>query len=352
MANSETDLYRIIDVAANRTREGLRVIEDFVRFGMNDLHLSQVLKECRHEQSAILSQLSTDRLLAARDTLNDVGTTTETNAEYERRSPTDVVRAAFRRVQEALRTLEEYSKIIDARLAPRFEQSRYHLYTVEKAVLRTESSLDRLKDQKLYLLIGSSLGDNDFETVVSVAISAGVKMIQLREKSITDRELVHHARRLREITRQAGVLMIVNDRPDIAVVSNADGVHVGQDEFSVHDARSIVGPDRLVGVSTHSIGQARQAVLEGADYIGVGPTFPSGTKTFTDFPGLALLRQVAAEIRLPWFAIGGIDTDNVGEVAAAGGTRIAVSSAICRSKSPGEVAANLISGLMTDADPA
>ena len=101
-------------------------------------------------------------------------------------------------------------------------------------------------------------------------------------------------------------LFIINDRPDLAALARADGVHVGQEELSVKDARSIVGPETLVGVSTHSIEQARQAVLDGANYIGVGPTFPSGTKQFEQFPGVELLRAVAAEIRLPAFAIGGI----------------------------------------------
>jgi len=126
----------------------------------------------------------------------------------------------------------------------------------------------------------------------------------------------------------------MNDRPDLAALSRADGVHVGQDELSVKDARSIVGPEALVGVSTHSIEQARQAVLEGANYLGVGPTFPSDTKQFEKFPGLDLLRQVGAEIRLPAFAIGGITTENLPEVLATGMTRVAVSGAIAAAAEP------------------
>jgi len=130
----------------------------------------------------------------------------------------------------------------------------------------------------------------------------------------------------------------VNDRPDRAALAGADGVHVGQDELSVKDVRAIVGPGRLVGVSTHSIEQARQAVLDGADYIGVGPTFPSGTKQFDTFPGPALLRQVAEEIRLPAFAIGGIDLGNLSEVLESGIRRVAVGRAITAAENPCEVA--------------
>jgi thiamine-phosphate pyrophosphorylase len=126
----------------------------------------------------------------------------------------------------------------------------------------------------------------------------------------------------------------VNDRPDIAVLSQADGVHVGQEELEVRDARRIIGPDRLVGVSTHSIEQACQAVSDGADYIGCGPTFPSGTKDFDHFPGLDFLRQVAAEISLPAFAIGGITLDNLSQVLHTGFARIAVSGAITNSADP------------------
>ena len=103
------------------------------------------------------------------------------------------------------------------------------------------------------------------------------------------------------------------------------------------DARSIVGPDAPVGVSTHSIEQARQAVLDGANYLGVGPTFPSGTKVFDHFPGLELLRAVSAEIRLPAFAIGGITRENLGQVLSAGFTRVAVSGAVLNAKDPGQV---------------
>ena len=128
----------------------------------------------------------------------------------------------------------------------------------------------------------------------------------------------------------------MNDRPDLAALARADGVHVGQEELSVKDARSIVGPELLVGVSTHSIEQARQAVLDGANYIGVGPTFPSGTKRFEQFPGVELLRAVAAEIRLPAFAIGGIDGRERGRSAGRPVSRaIAVSGAVTSAADPG-----------------
>jgi thiamine-phosphate pyrophosphorylase len=153
-------------------------------------------------------------------------------------------------------------------------------------------------------------------------------MLQLRSKRLNDRDLLERAHALRQITAGTSTLFIMNDRADLAALSRADGVHVGQDELSVKDTRAIVGPEMLIGVSTHSIEQARRAVLHGANYLGCGPTFPSTTKAFQEFPGLDFLKQVAQEISLPAFAIGGITEENLPAVKAAGFRRVAVSGAL------------------------
>src|SRR5204862_5034719 len=127
----------------------------------------------------------------------------------------------------------------------------------------------------------------------------GAHIIQLRETTLGDRELLERTRNVRRWTRQAGLLFVVNDRPDIARLVEADGVHLGQDDLPVKEARRIVGPDLLVGVSTHSIEQVRRAVLDGASYLGVGPAFASTTKEFEHFPGLEFVRQASAETSLP-----------------------------------------------------
>lgn len=339
------ETWRILDAAANRAGEGLRVVEEFARFALDDAHLSCLLKECRHDLAAALAAIPESNRLAARDTLGDVGTAIGTSAEYTRLTPLEVARASFKRVQEALRTLEEYGKLIDSTVAQRIEQLRYRLYTAEKAVLRTANLSERIRDRVLYLLVTSQLCSNELEQTIRGALAAGVGIIQIREKQMPDRELLEHARRVRRITREYDALLIMNDRPDLAVLADADGVHVGQDELMVRDARRIVGPDRLVGVSTHSIEQARQAVLDGADYLGVGPTFPSHTKSFDEFAGLKFVKQVAAEISLPWFAIGGIGAENITSVIDAGATRVAVSQSICGTADPGQAAATLAQSL-------
>jgi thiamine-phosphate pyrophosphorylase len=339
------ELLRILDAAANRAREGLRVVEDYARLGMNDQFLSEQLKQCRHELTAALSVLPAGGLLAARDTPGDVGTRIATLDEYRRTELADVLTAAFKRTEEALRTLEEYGKVVSGLLGRQVEQLRYRVYTLEKGLLRTESNRRRLVGQRLYVLLTESLCHHGAGPALHGALAAGVRMFQLREKSLKDRELVERARWARRVTRAAEALLIINDRADIAALVDADGVHVGQDELTVADARKLLGPDKLVGVSTHSIEQARQAVLDGADYLGVGPTFPSGTKSFEAFPGLAFVRQVAAEISLPWFAIGGITLENLRGVRTAGALRVAVSGAVCGSEHPAAAASELLDGL-------
>ncbi len=337
-----TDTLRIIDAAANRAREGLRVIEDFVRFALDDAHLTALLKECRHEFTQTLAEVDWFELLPARDTPGDVGAALSTPAETVRASPVEVLEANFKRVQEAARTLEEFGKIISTSLGERLGRIRYELYTLEKAVLCTYANRQRLDGRDLYLLVTDALCHHGSGPTVRHALEAGVGIIQLREKSMSDRPLVEHGRQVREWTRRAGALLIMNDRPDLAVLTDADGVHVGQDELSVREARRIVGSARLVGVSTHTLGQARQAVLDGADYIGVGPVFPSTTKAFDELSGLEFVRQVAAEITLPWFAIGGIDAENIDQVLSAGASRVAVSGAVCAAEAPATVTRKLL----------
>jgi thiamine-phosphate pyrophosphorylase len=255
------------------------------------------------------------------------------------------VAASFKRVEQAFRSLEEYGKILDPQFGARFEQLRYRTYTLERATDLTRTSAERLAAARLYALVDGRRSLDEFTSLVQTLINAGVHVLQLRDKRLTDRELVARARRLGELTSGGKTLAIINDRPDVARLAAADGVHVGQEELSVKDARSIVGAQALVGVSTHSIDQARAAVLDGANYIGVGPTFRSSTKSFNALPGVDLLRTVAAEIRLPAFAIGGITLENVAAVLAAGVPRVAVSSAIVEAPDPAAAARQFVAQL-------
>ncbi len=146
---------------------------------------------------------------------------------------------------------------------------------------------------------------------------------------------------MRRWTRRAGVLFIVNDRPDVARLVEADGVHLGQDDLPVREARRVLGAEALIGVSTHNVEQLRQAIRDGASYVGVGPTFLSGTKEFAELAGLDFVKVAAAETTLPAFAIGGVNLKTIGAALAAGATRVAVSQAIADADDPRAVAAAL-----------
>lgn len=337
------DIARIIDAASNRVREGLRVIEDYARFALDDPSLTRGLKDVRHRLKAAMTGFPAELLIPQRDTNGDVGTHIMTVDEGIRSSPLDVLVANFKRVTEALRSLEEYAKLYDVWVSGRFEVLRYDLYTLEKRVVLAVWGVRRLATAKLCLLVGNLPTLGDLIWVVSEAIEGGVDFIQLREKNRPDRVLLEHAREVRIITAKAGVLFAVNDRVDIARIASADAVHLGQDDFTVRDARRLVGPRMLAGVSTHEPGQFRKAISDGAQYLGVGPVFQSQTKNFheSEMAGLGYVRQVSEETTMPWFAIGGIDTRNVDQVIEAGATRVAVSSAILKADRP-RVAARIL----------
>ncbi len=345
---SSVPLLRLIDAATNRAREGLRTIEDYVRFVLDDGHLTNQLKALRHDLVEALSAVPLEHRLAARDTRGDVGTGIETASERERPDTSAVVTAGFTRLEEALRSLEEYGKIAYPEISARIERLRYRAYTLQKALAATCAGLDRLGGARLCVLVDGRASVGQFEKLVGTLVAAGVDMIQLRDKTLSDRELLDRARRLRRLTRGAGgqptggTLFLLNDRADVAALAQADGVHLGQQDLTVKEARRIVGPQSLVGVSTHSIEEAREAVLEGADYLGAGPTFASGTKSFATLAGLGYLRQVAAEIRLPVFAIGGIAPDNVAQVWETGVGRVAVSGAVVGAHDPAAVVRALL----------
>lgn len=329
-----TATLRIIDAAANRAGEGLRVVEDYLRFALDDRHLTSLAKQLRHDLAATLARIPAADRHAARDTLGDIGTELATSGESSRADLPAVAAAGFQRLQQALRSLEEFSKLIDPRAAAAFEALRYRSYTLERAADIAAESVVRLADARLYLLLDGRESLAAFHSLSRAVIAAGVDVIQLREKQLDDRQLLERAHALREATAGTKTLFVMNDRPDLALLARADGVHVGQDELSVKDVRSIVGTRLLVGVSTHSLDQARQAVLAGANYLGVGPTFPSTTKDFSEVKGLSLLRAVAADIKLPAFAIGGITGDNLADVLGAGMTRVAISGAVLSAADP------------------
>ncbi|MFO0900789.1 MAG: thiamine phosphate synthase [Pirellulales bacterium] len=342
----EVALLRVLDAAANRASEGLRVIEDWVRFALDDRHLTGLCKQLRHDLAAALADVPRAERLRSRDTLADVGAALSTPREGRRATPGELLAANFQRVQEALRSLEEHAKLLGhGSAAVACEALRYRTYTLERAVDATLQSLEFLAHARLYVLVDGGGGLAEAAAQAASLAAAGVHLIQLRAKGLADHEVVERAQAMKQALVGSATLLILNDRPDLTRQAGADGVHLGQEDLSVKAARALVGSRALIGVSIHTLEQARQAVLAGASYLGVGPTFPSQTKHFEAFAGLELVRQVAAEIRLPAFAIGGIDAGNVAQVKSAGLGRVAVSAAIARAPDPAAAAGDLLARL-------
>ena len=351
--HSEFSLFRILDAAINRTNEGLRVVEDYARLAIDDEFLSTELKRLRHDLTETVKSIELSKRMHARDTLGDVGTAIELPSEYERSGLAEnsggsdsipsgewgdglsgTIKANFSRAQQGLRTIEEFSKLLDVDVAKNIEQIRYRSYSIEKSFIATVFGHRELAKASLYALITAQ---GEWEVRVKAMVKSGVDVVQLRDKGRSDREIIAVGRKIAELTCGSKTVFIMNDRADLANAAKADGVHLGQDDLEVGDARRIVGPSKMIGVSTHSLAQARQAVIDGADYIGVGPVFPSTTKHFETHVGLELIKEVAAEIKLPVFAIGGITLSNLPRVLDSGARRVAVSGAINESDDPGGV---------------
>ncbi|HSW45471.1 MAG TPA: thiamine phosphate synthase [Phycisphaerae bacterium] len=319
---------RIIDANFNRAREAVRVMEDYARFIQNDPAGCEAAKRLRHDLAAAYHQMPVDELLCARDTPNDVGTTISTPTERTRQNACDVLTAAAKRLPEALRTIEEYTKTFDASLAAIVEAIRYRAYDLEQRLMLRSSRSSRFAAVRLYVLVTASLCRKDWRQTAADAIAAGAGCLQFREKKLDDDELLKQAREMSAICRERGALFIVNDRPDIAALADADGVHLGQTDMGVREARRIVGPGRLIGLSTHTPEQFRAAVRIQPDYIAVGPMFQSPTKPQDHVPGPALLALAAGETGIPVVAIGGITPENLPRLAAVGLSCAAACSAV------------------------
>ena len=201
-SGAQPPLLRVLDAAANRAREGLRVVEDYVRFVLDDRHLTGLCKQLRHDLTDALGRVSAEHRLAARETQADVGTALTTAAEQSRADAAEVLAANFARLQESLRSLEEFGKLLDADLAAAFKQLRYRAYTLQRAVDITRDSIERLAAARLYVLIDGRPSIEEFERLARALIDAGVDVLQLRDKRLGDRELLDRARLLRGLTQR------------------------------------------------------------------------------------------------------------------------------------------------------
>jgi thiamine-phosphate pyrophosphorylase len=211
---------------------------------------------------------------------------------------------------------------------------------------------DRLAAARLYLVLGSHPSSHGLAQLVRAAAAGGVDVIQLRDKDLPDEQLLALAGDTQLLCSELGVLFIVNDRPHIARDAGADGVHVGQDDMAPVEVREVVGDAAIVGLSTHATDEIDAADPALVDYIGVGPVHATPTKPGRAAVGAELVRYAAANARLPFFAIGGLDAGNVREVLDAGATRVCVLRAIADAEDPQAAASELSAAIAGDAQGA
>jgi len=309
-------VYRIIDVNLNRATEGLRVVEEVCRFVLEDPKLTLAVKKLRGSLPKVAG-------ITSRDVKGDVGREPYTRDEGRRKNMESVFRANMKRAQEAVRCLEEFSKLIDPGLGKRFKALRFKLYQLEKIIVPRVSKVVKL-DFDLYVVTDPQFGHF---RMVRKAIAGKVKIIQLRDETVTKQKYYRLARKIAGITRKANVTLILNDYWELVDKVGADGVHLGQEDLkhaSIRTIRKKLGEDKIIGISAYTLGQALRAQKMGADYVSVWPIFRTPFKPGIKPVGLGLLRKVVKRLKIPVVAIGGIDRGNVDKVRKTGCQRVAV----------------------------
>jgi thiamine-phosphate pyrophosphorylase len=350
MAHSpRTDHFRILDAAGNRGREAFRVLEDAARFLLEDSVLTESAKTLRHELVSAIKTLPQERLLEQRSVGSDPGCSISLETERDRPDALAVVQAAAGRATEALRSIEEWSKPISETLSGRFETMRYATYELTGLLIQR---LQRPKvNWRVCLLLTESSCRLSYDEVLTAAIRGGVGCIQIREKDRTDVELLGMVRHVIEQARSAGVAVVVNDRIDVALAADADGVHLGQDDLGLLDARRIAGSRLLLGKTTHNVAELEEAIEAGADVVGVGAMFRSSTKSQVDPQGGALLDHLLEKHpSQAHLAIGGIDSRRARTLAESGCRGVAVCADVCGASDP-EAAMRAIVEAMPPAEP-
>ena len=353
----DSTTHRILDANANRAREAMRVMEEFARFVLNDGSLSAALKQMRHDLGDAVMQLESGRAVDAddsgeharpdsglinhRDIARDVGRDVSTPGEGVRVDSVHVVVAAGKRLSEAMRVLEEYGKVVSRPFAASMERIRYEGYELERRLAMIVRARERFAGIRLYVILTEALCKNDWFAAARGALAGGADCLQLREKNLSDAELLSRAKKLASLCHDHEALFIINDRPDLAALCHADGVHLGQDDVAPADARRILPASAVVGLSTHTTEQVEAASRVVPDYIAVGPMFASSTKPQRDIAGPETLAAAHNLTSLPLVAIGGIDESNAEQVLASAPCCLCVCSVVISREDVAEAAQRL-----------
>ena len=333
----------MIDANINRLREGLRVVEDVLRYGYNDTVFIPRIKQLRHLVARI-DDATLGKRIFWRDSQNDTGFSNTGINENNRTGLQDLLRANILRCQEAARVLEESLKIPDCeddlyRIA---KSMRYDIYTLEKEIY-SHSVLNRKNvDLSLYLVACKLENEKDFLQIIEEALSGGVTAVQYRDKELSDKDFLSNAAAIKKICHRMGVPFIINDRVDVCLALDADGVHLGQDDMPLECARKILGQNKIIGISANNLEDVLKANESPADYIGFGALFSTPVKSTYKEYGIMSIPEVLKMSRLPVVFIGGITLENIHQVREAGAKNIAVVRAVMDAEDPKDAAKRLL----------
>ncbi|PKL15425.1 MAG: thiamine phosphate synthase [Spirochaetae bacterium HGW-Spirochaetae-6] len=336
-------MWQIIDANFNRCREGLRVLDDLLRFyyGWSDF---EKIKNLRHRLKNVEKQYA-GLCLSFRGAQRDPGQRLFAE-EIEREDPRDILVANFKRVQESLRSLEECFKLVEnaQEALANLKSCRFEAYVLEQDIL---TKLDKKLNLSLYLVTDSRLNALPLEDVVERAILGGVSMVQLREKHLCDKDIMVLGKKVLSKTRAGGVPLLIDDRVDLCLALGADGVHLGQSDLCIKSARKMLGATKIIGKSTHSLSQVQEALGEELDYIAFGPLFATPTKNYEPLglKQIETVKAMAREAGIPVVFIGGITRETLSQVMAHNPPAVAVVREIMASGDPREAAAEICQAL-------
>jgi thiamine-phosphate pyrophosphorylase len=314
---------QIIDSNFNQATESIKILEDIALYELEAPEIAVTLKALRMQ----LDEKHQSSWLMDRQTF----VVEQTEASGKDMSLVSILRLNAKKAAQALKTIEEFAQLRNlANLALIAENGRLQIYSIERDLWLKLSNYElkhKLNAAQLYFISGRAENE-PFESIVykvKLALAGGVQIVQLREKGLEASQTCYLATQMKELCHKAGALFIVNDRPDIALAVDADGVHVGQGDIDLTLVRQIVGKNRLIGLSAHSTQEIKAALNSECDYISIGPIHLTATKPGRPPIGLELINWAAKNVHSkPWFVVGGISLDNLKDTIEAGAQRFAL----------------------------
>ena len=337
-------IFQIIDANLDRAREGLRVLEDWARFALGENEFVIRTKNFRQ----ILGKHHLEVYKQSRNYIEDQSKGITHFEQTNRKTPEQIISSNSARIQEALRVIEEFSRLHNNELSKIASEIRYEVYTLELELLRLNKH-KKLEDivSKNDLYVITDQRENLLGVIEDILI-AGVKLIQFRFKKGTDKDHLEQAIKIKNLCKKYNSLLIINDRIDIALAINADGIHLGQDDVDLKTARRLLGDSKIIGISANNELDISNALRDGCDYIGIGPVFETKTKQNKKPLGIKKIKRLTKDLNIPWFAIGGINTNNISYLKKSGFKKVALVSQLMNAEDPKEGAIMILKELSNE----